>query len=122
MMPGDGDGPDMKSPAEDASEGGFFVDRIEGDKAVIMAGTKSVVIPASALPKGAKEGSYFDASGQLMSDPDDGATNAMRSQLAAGDDGGDIDLGGEPNGDPDDVMPPSPMKVKGVQNMTRLRR
>jgi hypothetical protein len=38
------------------------LDRIEGDRAVLLAGEEKLTIPSRLLPKGAKEGDAFDLS------------------------------------------------------------
>lgn len=72
-----------------------FVDQIDGDTATLMMGQKAVNVPLSVLPKGAREGMYFDPdTGAVMDDPNDHATERKRARLMQ-DDGGDVDLGGD---------------------------
>jgi len=68
---------------------GAFVDRIDGDVAVVlMPGGETSEIPVNQLPPGVKEGEYLSPGGK-----DEAAYGtALRNKLMQGDDGGNIKL------------------------------
>ncbi len=71
-----------------------FLDRIEGDVAVLIADAGTLKIPARLLPQGAREGTYL----KLALEPDPEAQKAAEARAAAArrgrkkDDGGDFAL------------------------------
>ena len=66
----------------------WFVDQIDGPDAVLMRDDKVVTVPAETLPKGAKEGLFFDPQSGRFS-PGESKGDRMRSQRAVdvGEDG-----------------------------------
>ena len=71
----------------------LFLDRIEGDVAVLVVDGREVKLPRAALPADAREGDVL----QLVRDPE--ATQRakervgnLRKKLGEGDDGGDLKL------------------------------
>ena len=73
----------------------LFLDRIEGDVAVLLDGKREVKLPRAYLPAGAREGEVLQL--VLTRDPEatkkaQQATQKLRDKLGEGDDGGDLKL------------------------------
>lgn len=73
----------------------LFLDRIEGDVAVLLLDQREVKLPRALLPAGAKEGEVLQLS--LTRDPAateraKKAVGTLRGKLGEGDDGGDLKL------------------------------
>jgi hypothetical protein len=80
-----------------------FVDRIEGDHAVLLGEKGSEeAIPVHALPPGAKEGSWIQ-NGKVVSPPEDKA-GGIRKRLGESDPGGPINLAPAPKSNIDKLQ------------------
>ncbi|MBS2032872.1 MAG: DUF3006 domain-containing protein [Deltaproteobacteria bacterium] len=73
----------------------LFLDRIEGDVAVLLDGKREVKLPRAYLPAGAREGDVLQLS--LVRDLEatkkaQQETKTLRDKLGSDDDGGDLKL------------------------------
>jgi len=73
----------------------LFLDRIDGEVAVLLFEDRELHLPRTLLPAGAQEGEVLQLS--LVRDPAATErarkrTGALRSSLGEGDDGGDVKL------------------------------
>lgn len=75
---------------------GPFVDRIEGDKAVLVISGREQVVAVGSLPANAREGCVLTADLKRVDDPATRAAQARiaeaRSAAGKDDDGGDFSL------------------------------
>lgn len=70
-----------------------FVDRIEGNIAVLRIQETTVELPRALLPEGAGEGTWLDFSLAVIAAPEEiEQAEATRRKLSSDDDGGDFKL------------------------------
>lgn len=70
-----------------------FVDRIEGNVAVLRVDGATFELPAALLPDGAGEGTWIEIGVRAVEVPEDvQRAEAARRKLSADDDGGDFKL------------------------------
>ncbi len=71
----------------------LFVDAVESGRARLLLGRDAFEVPASLLPRGAREGSWLRWSLALApAPPDEDRGAALRAKLGRDDDGGDLKL------------------------------
>jgi hypothetical protein len=72
----------------------LIIDRIEGECAVVLDGTRAYDLPLSWLPEDAAEGTSLELTIRRAAQPDGrgGRVAGLLERLTADDDGGDITL------------------------------